>query len=129
MLVSFRQNMKLLYKKVLDKLLKTSYFDNNIYLQDGVVIEQLFEKCIFDLSEQEDINRYETNKEKIRCMITMIIVKNDASYESLKQCLSTAHAHVVEHMWRMEIELQKCKYKWERLVKHIMQNHVISGKP
>jgi len=37
MLVSFKLHMKLLYKKVLDQLLKTSYLDNNIYLQDGVV--------------------------------------------------------------------------------------------
>lgn len=109
MLVSFRPNMKLLYKKVLDHLLKTSYLDDNIYLQDGVVIEKLFEKRIFDLSEQEDVNRYETNKEKVKCMIKMLIVKDDASYESLKQCLNTEHRHAVEQMWRLEIELQKCK--------------------
>lgn len=116
MLVSFRPNMKLLYKKVLDQLLKTSYLDDNIYLQDGVVIEKLFEKCIFDLSEQEDINTYKSNREKIKCMIKMLIVKDDTSYESLKQCLSTEYKHVVEKMSKMEIELQKCKFKWKRLV-------------
>ena len=121
--------MKLLYKKVLDQLLKTSYLDNNIYLQDGEIIEKLFEKCIFDLSEQEDINRYDTNKEKIKCMINVLKVKDDASYESLKQCLSTEHKHVVKEMLRMEIELQKCKFKWERLVKYIMQQDIVSRKP
>lgn len=116
MLVSFRLSMKLLYKKVLAQLLKTSYLDNNIYLQDGEVIEKLFEKCIFDLSEQEDINTYKSNRGKIKCMIKMLIVKDNNSYESLKQCLNTEYKHVVEKMWRMEIELQKCKFKWKRLV-------------
>lgn len=129
MLVSFRLSMKLLYKKVLAQLLKTSYLDNNIYLQDGEVIEKLFEKWIFDLSEQEDINTYKSNKEKVTCMIKMLIVKNDTSYESLKQCLNTEHKHVVKEMLRMEIELQKCKFKWERLVKYIKQQDMVSRKP
>ena len=108
--------MKLLYKKVLDQLLKTSYLDANIYFQDGVVIEKLFEKCIVDLPEKEDINTYKSNREQIKCMIKMLIVKDDTAYESLKQCLNTEYKHVVEKMCRMEIELQKCKFKWKRLV-------------
>lgn len=116
MLVSFRPRMKLLYKKVLDHLLKTSYLDKNIYLEDGAVIEKLFVKCIFDLSEQEDINTYKSNKEKIKCMINILKVKDDASYESLKECLDTDNKHVVEQMWRLELDLLKCKFKWKRLV-------------
>lgn len=98
--------MKLLHKKVLIELLKTSYLNDNVYLDDGKILDELHSNKTFDPAESEDIEIQQTPRQKIECMIRILIVKDDAKYESFKKCLEKSYRFVVEKMRRLEIELE-----------------------